>query len=273
MAEVVRNRLRAWINEILQQLASPNLDSDSQESVFYRVETLYNTVARFDGVVPGIDVSIVNHLREVRDLLSFHCLSFSAHIAERLFTGQRGRPKYSLPQEQLEFSVERRFSVPQISKLLGVSPRTVERRLSEHGLSIRQTYADMNDGDLDSLLRIILREFPNAGYKRMTGLLLGRGIRLQQSRIRSAMQRVNPQGCLLRSLELNILHRRSYQVYGPLALWHLDGNHKLIRYCTELTRKKSVCRKLDNAIYRIVIYPVDSVIHLSNNRGLDTKHL
>ena len=72
MAEVVRNRLRAWINKILQQLASPNLDSDSQESVFYCVETLYNTVARFDGVFPGIDVSIVNHLREVRDLLSFH---------------------------------------------------------------------------------------------------------------------------------------------------------------------------------------------------------
>jgi len=44
LAEVVRNRLRARINEILQQLASLNLDSDSQESVFYRVETLYNTV-------------------------------------------------------------------------------------------------------------------------------------------------------------------------------------------------------------------------------------
>ena len=28
----------------LEQLASPNLDSDSQESVFDRVETLYNTV-------------------------------------------------------------------------------------------------------------------------------------------------------------------------------------------------------------------------------------
>ena len=27
--------------EHLKQLASPNLDSDSQESVFYRVETLY----------------------------------------------------------------------------------------------------------------------------------------------------------------------------------------------------------------------------------------
>ena len=77
MAEVVRNRFRERINEILQQLASPNLDSDSQESVFYRVETLYNTIVRFDGV-HAIDDNIVNHLREVRDLLSSHSLSFSA---------------------------------------------------------------------------------------------------------------------------------------------------------------------------------------------------
>ena len=77
MAEVVRNRFRERINEILQQLASPNLDSDSQESVFYRVETLYNTVVRFDGV-HAIDNNIVNHLREVRDLISSHSLSFSA---------------------------------------------------------------------------------------------------------------------------------------------------------------------------------------------------
>ena len=57
MAEVVRNRCRAWINEILRQLASPNLDSDSQESLFYRVETLYHTIVRFDGV-HGIDDNV-----------------------------------------------------------------------------------------------------------------------------------------------------------------------------------------------------------------------
>ena len=37
LAEVVRNRFRARINEILQQLASQSLDSDSQESVFFMV--------------------------------------------------------------------------------------------------------------------------------------------------------------------------------------------------------------------------------------------
>ena len=39
--------------EHLEQLASPNLDSDSKESVFDRVETLYNTVVsvRWDNVI------------------------------------------------------------------------------------------------------------------------------------------------------------------------------------------------------------------------------
>ena len=81
-------------------------------------------------------------LRETRDLLSSHTLFISAHMAERLFTGQRGRPKYILPQEQLEFLVERRFSVPQISKLSGVSPRTVERRLSPYW-KVRISYAEV----------------------------------------------------------------------------------------------------------------------------------
>ena len=35
LVEVVRNCFQARINEILQQLASQSLDSDSQESVFF----------------------------------------------------------------------------------------------------------------------------------------------------------------------------------------------------------------------------------------------
>ena len=227
--DVLRNRLRACINAILQELNSPNFDSDSHDSVFFRVESLYNTIARFDGAV-GIDNNIVSYIRQVRDCLSSHSPTSSARVAEKLFTGNRGRPKYVVPQEQVEFLIERHFSVPEISKLLGVSTRTVERRMSQYGLSIRGSYDGMNDNELDDIVTGILKNFPNAGYKRMTGLLLARGIRLQQSRIRSAMQRVDPEGCLLRSLELNVLHRRKYQVYGPLALWHIDGNHKLIRY-------------------------------------------
>ena len=64
-----------------------------------------------------------------------------------------------------------------------------------------------------------MREFPNSGYKRMTGLLQNAGYRIQQNRIRESMRRVNPDGVLLRALELRAVRRRRYQVPGPLALW------------------------------------------------------
>ena len=72
--------------------------------------------------------------------------------------------------------------------------------------------------------------FPNTGNKRMTGYLRSRGMRIQQYRIRESMRRVDPEGTLHRTLEMNIVHRRVYSVPSPLALWHIDGNHKLIRW-------------------------------------------
>ena len=44
-----------------------------------------------------------------------------------------------------------------------------------------------------------MREFPNIGYLRMTGLLQSGGYRIQQNRVRESMRRVNPDGVLLRS--------------------------------------------------------------------------
>ena len=43
------------------------------------------------------------------------------------------------------------------------------------------------------------------------------------------MQRCHPHGVVLRWLG-QIHPRASYSVYGPQAIWHIDGNHKLVRY-------------------------------------------
>ena len=105
----------------------------------------------------------------------------------------------------------------------------MERRLQEFGLSVRATYAHITEEDLDTTIDQILTTFPNTGYKRMSGYLRARGIRIQQRRIRESMRRVDPRGTLLRALEMSVIHRRVYSVPSPLALWHIDGNHKLIR--------------------------------------------
>ena len=63
----------------------------------------------------------------------------------------------------------------------------------------------------------------------MTGFLLSAGHRVQQRRVRESMRRVDPNGVFLRAIEIRTVRRRRYQVPGPQALWHIDGNHKLIR--------------------------------------------
>lgn len=66
------------------------------------------------------------------------------------------------------------------------------------------------------------------GYKTVQGFLASESIRVQRDRIRESMHRLNPTRQALRSM--TSIRRRSYQVQSPLALWHIDGNHKLVRY-------------------------------------------
>lgn len=57
------------------------------------------------------------------------------------------------------------------------------------------------------------------------------------------------------------LKRRVYSVPGPNALWHMDGNHKLIRYVQYLDRMHVLyghCYSVDLHNFREIIL-VDSV--------------
>ena len=145
-------------------------------------------------------------------------------------TDHPGRPKFEVTEEILRFLLDKRFTVKDTATLLGVSKRTVERRMNEFGLRIGNYYSDINDNDLEETVRSIVQQFPNTGYKRMTGLLFSRGLRVKQNRICEMMRRVDPAGTFFRTLSLRVVHRRNYNVSSPLALWHVDGNHKLIRY-------------------------------------------
>ncbi|KAF7653786.1 hypothetical protein LDENG_00078580 [Lucifuga dentata] len=44
------------------------------------------------------------------------------------------------------------------------------------------------------------------------------------------MCRVDPNGVLIRTLQLNPRRHRRYSAEAPNSLWHIDGNHKLIRW-------------------------------------------
>ena len=43
---------------------------------------------------------------------------------------------------------------------------------------------------------------------------------IQEWRVRESLRRVDIEGVLMRYLELEIIHRRRYSMYGPNPLWH-----------------------------------------------------
>ncbi|CAB3995642.1 uncharacterized protein LOC110052565 [Paramuricea clavata] len=148
--------------------------------------------------------------------------------ASTVRTGRCGRPSFDVKREQLVYLLEQGFKVSDISKIVGVCQRTVERRMSSFGLSVSGMYSNISDEQLDEYVITASREHPDIGIRMLKGYLRSKGMRVQRHRIRSALLRTDPIGLLGRWQKA--IKRRCYNVKFALSLWHIDGNHKLIRY-------------------------------------------
>ena len=135
--------------------------------------------------------------------------------------------RLDIQKEQLEYLLDLGFNCPQIAAVIGVSLSIIWRRMCEHGLSVTAVYSNITNWELDSLITQITENFPNCGYRMVEGHLLCQGHRITQVRIRESMHRVDPEGVAIRWA--SAVQRRKYSVCSPLSLWHIDGNHKLIR--------------------------------------------
>ena len=140
----------------------------------------------------------------------------------------RGRPAIRITEHELCNLLELHFTQVEIAKLFGCSTRTVRRRILEYGFQEVIRFTDINDQSLDELVTNFVTNFPCAGQKTLAGYLESQGYHIQRWRIHDSLLRVDPWGVEQRTR--NILHRRQYRVKGPNSLWHIDGNHKLIRW-------------------------------------------
>ena len=89
-------------------------------------------------------------------------------------------------------------------------------------------YSSISDEELDQLVADARNENPSIGIRMLKGYLQSKGFRIQRERVRSALLRIDPIGLVDRWQRT--VKRRKYNVKYPLSLWHIDGNHKLIRY-------------------------------------------
>ena len=234
------------LQEVLRFIQSGNLSDKCADYVQYKCEgaisilnissLIYNIPVTFVDQAEEIFIMVEEALREIQQISQ----SSAFHI-ENAFSGSPGYPALNDPREVLKMSVENKCNVSTMACMLKVSESTVRRWLRSNGISISSQYANLSKGDLDTIVVGILQQFPKSGYKRIIGYLWARGYRVQERCGRELMRRVDPEGVIERSILLNIIRRRRYSVPCPMALWHMDGHHKFVRYIILTTYISSFC--------------------------------
>ncbi|KXJ10280.1 hypothetical protein AC249_AIPGENE17520 [Exaiptasia diaphana] len=127
----------------------------------------------------------------------------------------------------LESFMEEGFSVAEIALMFSVSESTIYCRMRIYNLS-KLHFSDISDNELDVHMLQIAHEFPRCGETMVKTILSQKGIKVQRMRLRDSMHRVDEEG--VKGRKKGRLKRRVYNVPGPNHLWHVDTNHKLIRW-------------------------------------------
>ena len=229
-----RNDNQQTLEEVKEMLASRlssvarDIENGRLDSVVDDCQLLMEMFQQLNELTEVTNILVL--IRQAMDELTSDRPVLLLGVSVHQHQDDRGRPMFIIPREILHYYVSEGFKCSDIAIFLGVSERTVKRRLNSYGIKIRDTYADISDQELDQNVLDIIKEYPNIGEKSVTGHLRSAGYRVQQWRVRKALRNVDPAGVLLRRLCLDVTHRRKYSVRAPQALWHIDGYHKLIRY-------------------------------------------
>lgn len=147
------------------------------------------------------------------------------NIPSTMYTPQsmsasRGRPKFDIKRNQLEYLEDMSFNWTQIAQILGVSRTTIYRRRLELSMNTSSPRSNVSDDELELVIRQIHSEAPTLGERMIMGKLRSIGVRVSRARVRTCIRRVDPINTALR-WRGNLVRRQPYSVAGPNSLWHI----------------------------------------------------
>ncbi|XP_033941724.1 uncharacterized protein [Pseudochaenichthys georgianus] len=220
----ILGRLYSRLEHIVGQMP---LDLDYLEFICTQELVFLNAMSR----QVAVSLPVLDAMRELHRLINVEKEKSKQYIKTVQFEqGPVGRPRMVISPEYIHSLLELNLSIPCIAALLGVSRRTMHRRMAESDFSVRELYSTLTDEELDQCVRDIKSRQPHSGYRMMKALLQAQGLRVQYDRVRASLHRVDTIGVISRMNNLGCIVRRTYSVPSPQSLMHIDTNHKLIRY-------------------------------------------
>lgn len=131
-----------------------------------------------------------------------------------------------ISKERLEGLLRLKVPVSRIAEDLQVSRPLVYKAIADYNLH-ETRYSNISEPDIQHAVSSIKDKHPNAGEVMLQGHLRAQGIHVPRSKVRKAIHDLDPS---VTSRKRPAIRRRVYSVPYPNYLWHLDGNHKFIRW-------------------------------------------
>uniref|UniRef100_A0A3P9AY47 Integrase catalytic domain-containing protein n=1 Tax=Maylandia zebra TaxID=106582 RepID=A0A3P9AY47_9CICH len=128
------------------------------------------------------------------------CDFFFSHVIQLLLK------LLQISKEELENVLSLKTSFTEAASILSISRPTLYKLLQDYNIS-ESKFNVISDHELDQIVSQIKTEHPNVGGVMLMGHLRSKNIVVQRW-----------------------LARRVYSVPHPNFIWHIDGNHKLIRW-------------------------------------------
>jgi len=168
---------------------------------------------------------LISYLRQLRghwevylDNMDQRHLSTAYHAPVVHALG-RGRPRFDITRDQLEYLSSLSFNWTQISALLGVSRMTVYRRRAEFDM-LGDTSEPLTNDEVRRHVTNMRQQFPNIGESMTIGRLRAMGFRATRDQVRQAIRATDPLNSALR-WPGGLTARRPYSVPAPNSLWHI----------------------------------------------------
>ena len=138
-----------------------------------------------------------------------------------------GRPEKTISKELLENLLMLKVPISGVASFFEVSRLFVYKAIRDYGIEYKK-FTDLSDSRLAEIVASVKENHPRAGEVMLQGHLRAQGLHVQRNRLRTAIHQSDPIGTEARRRPP--IRRRVYSVPCPNYLWHIDGNHKLIRW-------------------------------------------
>ena len=120
-----------------------------------------------------------------------------------------------------------RIPIAAIAREFDVSRHLIYKAIQEYQIEYEK-FTSESQPEIETAVVASKQQHANAGEAMIQGHLSSVGVHVQRHKIRRAIHAVDPEG--VEERKQKPIKRRVYSVPCPNYIWHIDGNHKLVRW-------------------------------------------